>query len=80
MSALDYYEKINNERPDDLEALTCAKDVWLFSVLNFHCSMLPQDRNDFVIEPIGVHAYYSEGRHIGYGNLHLEDVAISRKS
>jgi hypothetical protein len=77
--ALDYYKHIQDELPEDLEPLTCAKDVWLFSVLNFHSSMLPQDRKDFVIEPIGTHTYYAEGSNIGYGNLHLEDVSISRK-
>lgn len=79
VSALDYYEHIHDERPEDLEPLICAKDVWLFSLLNFHSSMLPQDRKDFVIEPIGTHTYYAEGSKIGYGNLHLEDVSISRK-
>lgn len=78
VSALDYYERINDELPEDLELLTCAKDVWLFSVLNFHSSMIPQDRKDFIIEPIGTHTYYAEGSNIGYGNFHLEDVSISR--
>ncbi|EMC3687946.1 hypothetical protein NTE25_003034 [Vibrio cholerae] len=79
VSALNYYEQINDDLPEDLERLTCAKDVWLFSVLNFHSSMLPQDRKDFIIEPIGTHTYYAKGSNIGYGNLHLEDVSISRK-
>lgn len=79
VSAMDYYEQINDDLPEDLERLNCAKDVWLFSVLNFHSSMLPQDRKDFDLEPIGTHTYYAKGSNIGYGNLHLEDVYISRK-
>ncbi len=79
ISALEYYEQINNDLPEDLEQLTCAKDVWLFSVLNFHSSMLPEDSKGFTVEPIGSYTYLAKGSNIGYGNLHLEDVSIARK-
>ncbi|HDY7472972.1 TPA: hypothetical protein RQJ49_002369 [Vibrio vulnificus] len=79
ISALEYYEKINNDLPEDLDPLTCAKDVWLFSVLNFHSSMLPEDSKGFTVEPIGSYTYLAKGSNIGYGNLHLEDVSIARK-
>ncbi|NWJ65006.1 hypothetical protein HX770_11580 [Vibrio parahaemolyticus] len=79
VSALDYYRQINKELPDDLDILTCAEDVWLFSILNYHSSMLPEDRKDFVVDPIGAYTYGEDDSDFAYGNLHLEDVSISRK-
>ena len=79
VSALEYYEQINGDLPKDLDQLTCAKDVWLFSVLNFHNSMLPEDSKGFIVEPIGSYTYLAKGSNIGYGNLHLDDVSIARK-
>ena len=79
VSALEYFASVKNELSDALEPLNCAEDVWLFSVINFHVSMLPEDRKDFVVRPIGAHSFQTKDGNVGYGNLHLEDVFIVRK-
>ncbi|CAH7421341.1 conserved hypothetical protein [Vibrio chagasii] len=78
LDAMSYYENVGDTPLEGVEPLTCHTDVWLFAVMNYHTSMLPAERRFFTCKPVGELAYKPEDFKTGFGNLHVENIYVSK--